>query len=103
MMARARGSTWFDTCLIELASCATIVTAGSRHVCSYGWTFLAIAKEAVAGLEVQWDARDAITLLAEGATSVLQGAEFGTTYPRLPAAPTVYSRVSASLDFINQP
>jgi len=31
----------------------------------------------------------AITLLAEGATSVLQGAEFGKSYPRLPAAPTV--------------
>ena len=31
----------------------------------------------------------AITLLAEGATSVLQGAEFGQSYPRLPAAPTV--------------
>jgi general nucleoside transport system permease protein len=31
----------------------------------------------------------AITLGAGGLTSVLQGAEFGTTYPRLPAAPTV--------------
>src|SRR5262249_44293287 len=31
----------------------------------------------------------AITLAGEGATSVLQGAQFGTTYPRLGAAPTV--------------
>ncbi len=31
----------------------------------------------------------AITLLGEGITSVLQGAQFGTTYPRLGATPTV--------------
>ena len=31
----------------------------------------------------------ALTLSAEGITSVLQGAQFGTTYPRLDAAPTV--------------
>ncbi len=31
----------------------------------------------------------AITIAAEGVTSVLQGAQFGTTYPRLDAAPTV--------------
>jgi general nucleoside transport system permease protein len=31
----------------------------------------------------------AITLAGEGITSVLQGAQFGTTYPRLDAAPTV--------------
>ena len=31
----------------------------------------------------------AITLLGEGVTSVLQGAQFGTTYPRLGATPTV--------------
>jgi general nucleoside transport system permease protein len=31
----------------------------------------------------------AITLLGEGITSVLQGAQFGTTYPRLGAPPTV--------------
>jgi simple sugar transport system permease protein len=31
----------------------------------------------------------AITLLGEGITSVLHGAEFGTTYPRLGATPTV--------------
>lgn len=31
----------------------------------------------------------ALTLSAEGITSLLQGAQFGTTYPRLDAAPTV--------------
>jgi len=31
----------------------------------------------------------AITLAGEGITSVLQGAQFGTTYPRLGAAPTI--------------
>ena len=39
----------------------------------------------------------AITLAAEGATSVLQGAEFGQSYPRLPAAPDrVASRCSTT-------
>ena len=33
-MADAFGSTWFDAPLIELASWAMIVTAGSRQVCS---------------------------------------------------------------------
>ena len=33
-LARARGRTWLETCLIELASWAITVTAGRRHVCS---------------------------------------------------------------------
>jgi simple sugar transport system permease protein len=44
----------------------------------------------------------AITLAGEGITSVLQGAQFGTTYPRLGASPTVAIPVLSEIPIVGK-